>query len=259
MSETAKKILVVDDDARLRDLLRQYLTSEGFQVETLASGARLESILNREHFDILILDVMLPGVDGVSLCRNIREQENSIPIIMLTALGEDQNRIEGLDQGADDYLTKPFNPRELLARINAILRRQPQRLQPAAPGPLPDGNTEFGFGPYQFNLLNRTLHKRGILVEITSGEFALLKVLVSHPRIPLSRDKLMGLARGREHGVFDRSIDVQISRLRRLVEPEEGMPPYIQTVWGYGYVFVPHDGAHTPDKTQEASSENQSR
>jgi two-component system phosphate regulon response regulator OmpR len=218
-------------------------------VETLASGNRLESILDREHFDILILDVMLPGVDGVTLCRNIRQQQNSIPIIMLTALGEDHHRIEGLEQGADDYLAKPFNPRELLARINAILRRQPPKMQPAAPGPLPDGNTEVCFGPYRFNLLNRTLHKNGTLVEITSGEFSLLKVLVSHPRVPLSRDKLMELARGREHGVFDRSIDVQISRLRRLVEPEPGTPPYIQTVWGYGYVFVPVDEG-TPESAK---------
>jgi two-component system phosphate regulon response regulator OmpR len=251
MSEMSKKILVVDDDARLRELLRQYLTGEGFSVETLASGNRLESIIDREHFDVLILDVMLPGVDGVTLCRNIRQQENSIPIIMLTALGEDHHRIEGLEQGADDYLAKPFNPRELLARINAILRRQPPKIQPAAPGPLPDGNTELSFGPYRFNLLNRTLHKNGNLVEITSGEFSLLKVLVSHPRVPLSRDKLMGLARGREHGVFDRSIDVQISRLRRLVEPDPGTPPYIQTVWGFGYVFVPVDEAVPSESGKE--------
>jgi len=158
---------------------------------------------------------------------------------MLTAKGDEVDRIVGLEMGADDYLPKPFNPRELVARVNAVLRRK----QPAGPPGSPAGETEIHrFGAFEFNLATRSLARDGKPVALTTGEFSVLKVLVQHPRQPLSRDKLMELARGREYGVFDRSIDVQISRLRKIVEEDHAHPRHIQTVWGFGYVFVP-DGA----------------
>ncbi len=159
-----------------------------------------------------------------------------MPIIMLTAKGDDVDRIVGLEVGADDYLPKPFNPRELVARIQAVLRRRPP---PAPPGAPSTGTQVVEFGGFKFNLATRSLTKGTEDVALTTGEFALLKVLVQHPRVPLSRDKLMELARGREFGAFDRSIDVQISRLRRLIEPDASKPAFVQTVWGFGYVFIP--------------------
>jgi two-component system phosphate regulon response regulator OmpR len=159
-----------------------------------------------------------------------------MPIIMLTAKGDDVDRIVGLEVGADDYLPKPFNPRELVARIQAVLRRRPPPAPPGAPATEPQ---VVEFGAFRFNLAARSLTRNGQGVALTTGEFALLKVLVQHPRSPLSRDKLMELARGREFGAFDRSIDVQVSRLRKLIEPDPAKPAFIQTVWGFGYVFIP--------------------
>jgi len=241
MASYKNKVLVVDDDLRLRDLLQRYLTEQGYAVATVSDAAGMDKALARERFDLLVLDLMLPGEDGLSVCRRLRGTRNSIPIIMLTAKGEDVDRIVGLEMGADDYLAKPFNPRELVARINAVLRR---RAAPTPPG-APNAEVEsVSFGGMTVNLATRTLERDGKALSLTTGEFALLKVLVTHPRTPLSRDKLMELARGREYEVFDRSIDVQISRLRKMIEPDPAHPSYIQTVWGFGYVFVP-DGART--------------
>lgn len=240
-NKTPKKILILDDDMRLRELLKRYLTEQDFNVDAVPDAAAMDRILARERFDLLVLDLMLPGEDGLTICRRLRAADNQIPIIMLTAKGDDVDRIMGLEMGADDYISKPFNPRELLARIHAILRRQPPKPLPGAPAPLQGGQNLYRFGPYEFNLSNRTLLKSGQPINLTSGEYALLRVLVSHPRDPLSREKLMDMARGREHEVFDRSIDVQISRLRRLIEEDSGKPRFIQTVWGFGYVFVPDD------------------
>ena len=174
------------------------------------------------------------------VCRRLRAANDRTPIIMLTAKVEDVDRIVGLEVGADDYLPKPFNPRELLARIHAVLRRRPT---PEAPGaPSMDAQT-VTFGPFEFDLSLRRLSKEGQQISLTTGEFSMLKALVRHPRQPLSRDKLAQLARGREFEPFDRSLDVQISRLRKMLEPDPAQPRYIQTVWGVGYVFVP-DGAH---------------
>ena len=184
----------------------------------------------------MILDLMLPGEDGLSICRRLRGGGENMQIIMLTAKGDDVDRIVGLEVGADDYLPKPFNPRELVARIQAVLRRRPLPGPPGAPATEPQ---VVEFGAFRFNLAARSLTKNGLDVSLTTGEFALLKVLVQHPRSALSRDKLMELARGREFGAFDRSIDVQISRLRKLIEPDPAKPAYIQTVWGFGYVFIP--------------------
>lgn len=247
MTEIKTKILVVDDDARLRDLLNRYLSEQGFSVRAVADGGDMSRHLARERYDLMVLDLMLPGEDGLSICRRLRGGNENMPIIMLTAKGDDIDRIVGLEVGADDYLPKPFNPRELVARIQAVLRRRPATAPPGAP------STEVEiveFGAFRLNLAARSLSKNGEDVPLTTGEFALLKVLVQHPRTPLSRDKLMELARGREFGAFDRSIDVQVSRLRRLIEPDPAKPVHIQTVWGFGYVFIP-DGKQSAVSSEQ--------
>ena len=239
MTEALARILVADDEADLRALLQRYLTDQGYAVRTVDSAAPLDKLLARERFDVLVLDVMMPGEDGLSICRRLRAQGETIPIVMLTARGDPLDRIIGLEMGADDYLPKPFNPRELLARIHAVLRRRPTLEAPGAPAL--DAQT-VTFGPFEFDLALRRLSKEGEQIALTTGEFSMLKALVRHPRQPLSRDKLAQLARGREFEPFDRSLDVQISRLRKMIEPDPAQPRYIQTVWGVGYVFVP-DGA----------------
>lgn len=233
--ENTKRILVVDDDVRLRELLERYLTEQGFSVKVASDAKEMDASLAANEIDLLVLDLMLPGEDGLSICRRIRASGSVMPVIMLTARGDEVDRIIGLEMGADDYLPKPFNPRELLARINAVTRRH-ARVQPGAPAV----NTDvINIGEFVFNASSRSLSKNGESVTITSGEFALLKVFVDHPRQPLSRDRLMQLARGRELDVFDRSIDVQVSRLRKLIEPDPAHPRYLQTMWGFGYVFIP--------------------
>ena len=233
------KVLVVDDDARIRDLLRRYLTQEGFEVMVAEDGKALNRLLLRETVDIIVLDLMMPGEDGLSICRRLRAANDRTPIIMLTAKGEDVDRIVGLEVGADDYLGKPFNPRELLARIHAVLRRQGNK----PPGAPEDDIGTITFGNIEVDLAARTLKRGDEQQALTTGEFAVLKVLLQHPRQPLSRDKLMSLARGREQGPFDRAIDVQVSRLRKLIEADPAQPRYLQTVWGFGYVFVPDGSA----------------
>ena len=235
-SQHQAKVLVVDDDVRLRDLLRRYLSEQGFNVITADSATSMNKLWLRERYDLLVLDLMLPGEDGLSICRRLRGAGDKTPIIMLTAKGEDVDRIIGLEMGADDYLPKPFNPRELVARINAVLRRIGPDEIPGAPSETPES---FSFGSFVLDLGTRTLKKDGASVALTTGEFSVLKVFARHARQPLSREKLMELARGREYEVFDRSLDVQISRLRKLIEPDPSNPLYIQTVWGLGYVFIP--------------------
>ncbi|MFZ6848425.1 two-component system response regulator OmpR [Undibacterium sp. RuRC25W] len=230
------KILVVDDDLRLRELLRRYLTEQGFQVVGAENAQTMNKLWMRERYDMLVLDLMLPGEDGLTICRRLRGAGDRTPIIMLTAKGEEVDRIIGLEMGADDYLPKPFNPRELVARINAVLRRKAPDEIPGAPS---EGPQSFSFGVFTLDLSNRTLKKNNEMVGLTTGEFSVLKVFARHARQPLSREKLMELARGREYEVFDRSLDVQISRLRKLIEPDPSNPLYIQTVWGLGYVFIP--------------------
>ena len=246
MADMKTKILVVDDDARLRDLLNRYLAEQGFAVRAVHDATEMNRQLARERYDLMILDLMLPGEDGLSICRRLRGGGEIMPIIMLTAKGDEVDRIVGLEIGADDYLPKPFNPRELVARIQAVLRRRPPPGPPGAPSAEPH---VVEFGAFQFNLAARSLSRNGADVPLTTGEFALLKVLVEHPRAPLSRDKLMELARGREFGAFDRSIDVQVSRLRKLIETDPAKPAYIQTVWGFGYVFIP-DGKSSDEVTK---------
>ena len=239
MPELKTRILVVDDDQRLRDLLVRYLGGEGYEVKAVPDAAGMDKQLARERYDLVVLDLMLPGEDGLAVCRRLRAQRTAPAIVMLTAKGDDVDRIVGLEMGADDYLPKPFNPRELLARINAVLRRR----APAGPPGAPESGGVFEFGEFSLDLSARTLTRAGKTVSLTTGEFSVLKVLAQHPRQPLSRDKLMELARRREYEVFDRSIDVQISRLRKIVEADPAHPKHIQTVWGFGYVFVPDSEA----------------
>ncbi|HEY9192512.1 MAG TPA: two-component system response regulator OmpR [Methyloversatilis sp.] len=241
MEEKKRKVLIVDDDARLRALLERYLGEQGFAVKAVADSAQMDRALARELYDLMVLDLMLPGEDGLAICRRLRAQENAIPVVMLTAKGDEVDRIVGLEMGADDYLPKPFNPRELVARINAVLRRQAPKPPPGAPAL---DERVVRFGQVEVNLAARTLTRDGQEQVLTTGEFSLLKVLLESPRVPLSRDKLMELARGREYDAFDRSIDVQMSRLRKLVEDDPAKPRYLQTVWGFGYVFVPDGTRH---------------
>jgi two-component system phosphate regulon response regulator OmpR len=227
---------VVDDDARLRDLLQRYLSQNGFEVTVAADAQAMNRMLPRRAWDLMVLDVMMPGEDGLAVVRRLRSAGDLLPIILLTARTEDVDRIIGLEMGADDYLGKPFNPRELLARMHAVLRRKAPPELAAAPS---QGSTSLRFGAFVFEPSQRRLTRNGQAVELTSGEFALLKVFAAHPRQPMSRDKLMQLTRGRDYGAFDRSLDVQVSRLRKLIEEDPAHPRHVQTVWGVGYVFVP--------------------
>lgn len=229
------RILIIDDDSRLRSLLLRYLGEQGFTVKAAIDGNEMDKALALNRYHLLVLDLMLPNEDGLSILRRLRGAGENVPVILLTAKGDEIDRIIGLEMGADDYLPKPFNPRELVARIHAILRRKGTQ-------PIGAPQTEekiVTFGVYELNLATRALSKSGVPIALTTGEFALLKTLVTHPRHPLSRDKLMELARGRNHDPFDRAIDVQISRLRKLIEADLAHPRFIQTVWGHGYVFVP--------------------
>ena len=241
MSEQTKKILMVDDDLRMRELLQRYLTEQGFAIKAVSDSKEMDAALEVDRYDLLILDLMLPGEDGLTICRRLRGANVMTPIIMLTARGDEVDRIVGLEMGADDYLPKPFNPRELLARMNAVLRRHEHTSNAESASAKVE---VFNFGEFAFDASTRSLSKNGMAITITSGEFALLKVFTEHPRQPLSRDRLMQLARGRELDVFDRSIDVQVSRLRRIIEADPAHPRYLQTMWGFGYVFIP-DGEST--------------
>lgn len=239
MGKETTKILVVDDDMRLRSLLERYLVEQGYIVRSAANSEQMDRLLERENFHMIVLDLMLPGEDGLTICRRLRQKENNIPIVMLTAKGDEVDRIIGLELGADDYLPKPFNPRELLARIKAVLRRKTSNV-PGAPS---TDESMVTFSTYSLNLATREMKNGDEPMPLTSGEFAVLKALVTHAREPLSRDKLMNLARGRDYSALERSIDVQVSRLRRMLEDDPANPRYIQTVWGLGYVFVPDGSA----------------
>lgn len=231
---TPSRILIVDDDARLRELLCRYLRESGLHAKGVADGRDMDVALGRDHYDLVVLDLMLPGEDGLALCRRLRSQDDAIAVVMLTAKGDDVDRIVGLEMGADDYIPKPVNPRELVARIRSVLRRSHR--VPGAPSP------EAGclrFGAFTLDMAARTLHRQGRPLRMTGGEFAVLSVLARHPHTTLSRDRLMSLARGRGLEALGRSIDITIVRLRKLVEDDPRRPRLIQTVWGAGYVFVP--------------------
>ena len=228
-------IVLVDDDPGIRELTAKYLTDQGLSTITADSGKSLDLVLKNNDISLIVLDLMMPDETGLNICQRLRVNEITIPIIMLTAKGDEIDRIVGLEMGADDYLPKPFNPRELLARITAILRRQDSAKALSK-------NKLVKFGDYIFNTEQRSLHKKNVEISITSGEYDLLKVFAERPMQPLSRDQIMQLSKGKEFDVFDRSIDVQISRLRKLVEEDPNKPVFLQTKWGFGYIFNP-DGA----------------
>ncbi len=235
MSEIQPSIYVVDDDAGIRDLLSEYLMAQGFSVRTASGGAELDGLLAEARPDLLVLDLMMPGEDGLSIARRIKGLAGSPPIIMLSAKGEDIDRIVGLEVGADDYLAKPFNPRELLARIRAVMRRGAA----AEPQQAEQSTRLVEFGPFQVNLDARSFSREGEDITLTSGEFSLLEIMITHPNRALSRDWLMDQLRGFERDPFDRSIDVRVNRLRKKIEDDPANPRYIKTVWGQGYLFTP--------------------
>ena len=233
-----KHILVVDDDSGLRELLQQYLSEQGYNVAAVNDGPAMEQHLAEHAADLVILDLMLPGEDGLTLARKLRMRGGQ-PIIMLSARGEDIDRIIGLEVGADDYLAKPFNPRELLARIRSVLRRREgDDTRTEAPA-----RDIFCFGPYRLDLHSRRLSREGVDVVLTAGEFNLLRVFAEHPNHVLSRDSLMDKLKGYERTPFDRSIDVRVTRLRRKIENDPSAPVYVRTVWGEGYLFSPGNKA----------------
>jgi two-component system phosphate regulon response regulator OmpR len=232
---SGQHIWVVDDDPELRRLVGTYLIDQGYDVRCLANGEQLMARLAGQRPDLVVLDLMLPGDDGLTLLRRLRDAGDDLPVVMLTAKGDAVDRIIGLEQGADDYLAKPFLPRELTARIEAVLRR---RVALPAGTPLAAGE-QIPIGSQILDLGARTLAQNERVTVLTSGEFALLAAFVQHPHRPLSRERLVELARGPGSVTDSRSMDVQVSRLRKLVEPDPTRPRYLQTVWGYGYVFVP--------------------
>jgi len=234
--QSAPHILIVDDHRELRDLVSRVLTKEGFRVSTAADGRAMRHMLADGHIALILLDLMLPGEDGVSLCRTLRADSN-IPIIMLTAKGDELDRVIGLEMGADDYLPKPFGSRELIARIKAVLRRTDDSASTAKPGPSPK---QYQFDRWRLDTGARALIRDdGATLPLSTGEYDLLIAFVERPQRVLSRDQLLDLARGRAANALDRSIDTQVSRLRRKLELDPGEPKIIKTVWGGGYVFTP--------------------
>ena len=227
-------VLIVDDDQRLCRMLKEYLESNGMSVGVINNGDQLEAAIAARSPDIIILDIMLPGKDGLEVLKDLRGS-HATPVIMLTAKGEDTDRIVGLELGADDYLAKPFNPRELLARIKAVLRRSRDRTS-MTETPRTDGVIRAG--GLALNCFSQTVDVAGVVHELSSTEFKLLEVLMRHPNKVLSRDQLMTLVRGRDFMAFDRSIDVHISKLRAKLEPDSRSPKRIKTIWGTGYMFV---------------------
>ncbi len=234
--ERKPHILVVDDDREIRDLLERFLIKHDLRVSSAANGREMMAALDTNAIDLIVLDIMMPGDDGLTLTRNLRAHKSTIPIILLTAMGEETDRIVGLEMGADDYLPKPFNPRELLARIKAVLRR--------ADTPQTQSNDDHDgtvyFANWCLDLNSRKLtDPSGNSVALSGGEFELLEVFVTHPGRVLNRDQLLDMARGRDAQPFDRAIDVQVSRLRKKIEPDVKTPTMIITVRGGGYIFSP--------------------
>jgi two-component system OmpR family response regulator len=229
-------ILIVDDHREIRELVSRALAREGFRVSAAADGRAMRQVLADSRIDLVLLDLMLPGEDGLSLCRSLRTRSN-IPIIMLTAKGDEVDRVIGLEMGADDYLPKPFGSRELVARIRAVLRRSQE--SGATSGPI-ERPKHYRFGPWRLDTDRRELVRDdATVVPLSTGEYDLLVVLVERPQRVLSRDQLLDLARGRAAATLDRSIDTQVSRLRRKLEEDPANPTMIKTVWGGGYMFTP--------------------
>ncbi|GAA5055639.1 response regulator [Erythrobacter westpacificensis] len=244
MSDTPVKVLLVDDEASLREPLADYLSRQGFAVRQASDAAKARSALLEELPDIVLLDIMMPGEDGISLCRHLVESRN-LPVIFLTAKGESMDRIVGLEIGADDYVVKPFEPRELVARIRSVLRRAGRNGTPAN-----DAEAHYEFEGWQLDPLKRRLtDPEGTVVPISSAEFRLLVALLDHPQQVMDRDRLLDMVQGREAHLFDRAVDNQVSRLRRKVEVDSRDPKLIQTVWGGGYMLAAEVKRFVPEES----------
>lgn len=231
-----ERILLVDDDQDILTLLSSFLETHGYSVDTAINSQQLDHQLAYVQYHLIVLDLMLPGEDGLSICKRVR-RKSDIPIVMLTALGDETDRIVGLELGADDYLPKPFNPRELLARIKAVLRRYKN---PQFTSDNNSRDTILCFDIWNINLAKRELtNNRGVITSLTSGEYELLLAFTENPQRILTRDQLLDITRGRHAGPFDRSIDVQLSRLRKKIEPDPKNPVLIKTVRNGGYIFTP--------------------
>ena len=243
METEKKRLLVVDDDEKLLDLVIKYLSKEGFQVDGVVDGKAMDTHLAKQKPDLVILDLMLPGEDGLSIARRLRSS-SEVPILMLSARGEDIDRIIGLEVGADDYLAKPFNPRELSARVKAILRRTVDKEEPTTAG----GTSAeiYRFGSFQLNITTNALSRDGEQINLTSGEYTLLEAFVKNPNRVLSRDHLIELIKGYERSPYDRSVDVRVTRLRKKLEQNPEQPQFIRTVWGRGYIFTPQGDQENP-------------
>ena len=239
MNETVKqRLLIVDDEKKLRDLLTSYLSKEGFDVIAVADGIEMDEYLITNEVDLVILDLMLPGEDGLSIGRRLHQQ-NKLPIIILSARSDEIDRIVGLEIGADDYLSKPFNPRELLARIRSVLRRNASTLEQDS-----SKNNDKHIYRFKSFLLDANKHeltKNGEIVALTTGEFNMLSVFLQNTNRVLSRDTLLEMSKGYERDPLDRSIDICIGRLRKKIEPDPSNPIYLKTVWGAGYLFSVED------------------
>ncbi|MDR5762332.1 response regulator [Caballeronia sp. LZ035] len=235
------KIIVLDDEAELRNMLQRFLSSQGFEVRVVENGKRLDRYLQREPYDLLVLDWMMEPEDGLSVCKRLRAEGQTLPILMLTAKGDPVDKVVGLETGADDYLAKPFLPQELVARVRALLRRQK-----IAAGDPTHTRQVLRFGEFRLDLARQLLFRNGEPFEIHSAQMQLLNALGSSPNRGVSRDNLIARTRGRDHDALDRSIDVQVLRLRQLVEEDPGKPRFIKTVWGVGYMLLAEVEADTP-------------
>ena len=232
-------VLIIDDDLKLRKMLGDYLVGYGYEVRELPDGGEAAQAIEQGHPSVVILDIMMPGKDGLEVLSDIR-RTSTVPVIMLTAKGDPMDRVVGLEMGADDYLPKPFDPRELLARLHAMLRRQ----QMSGTVPAAQRSGPVRFGPFELDFAARQLTRDGQPVSLTSAEYAVLAALAAHPDRPLGRERLRTLAHGRDHEATERSVDVQVLRLRRLIEDDPGAPRFIRTVWGVGYLFAPDGSPH---------------
>lgn len=230
------RILVVDDDVELRGLVQRYLGENGYEVRAVPDTRAMDQQLQREPYDAMVLDLMMPVEDGLSACRRLRAADQSIPIIILTAKGDPIDRIIGIEMGADDYLAKPFEPRELLARLGAVLRRTGANGNPAP------GSKPISFGPFVLDMEAMTLTRDGAALELSSREFALLSVLAAHIGRPVSRARIIDAAFGRDAEVTDRAVDVQVTRLRKSIGEDSAKPAWIKTVWGVGYMLAREPG-----------------
>lgn len=229
---TQPHLLIVDDHHEIRELLQRFFVQHNYRVTVAKDGKEMKQCLKNGKMDLIVLDLMLPGEDGLTLCRDLRASSN-IPIVMLTAMGDEMDKIIGLEMGADDYLAKPFNPRELLARIKAVLRRVNSLSAPVT------SVSQYHFAQWSIDINKRELTDTdGVIVILSSAEFDLLKVFIEHPQRVLSRDQLLDLSKGRDGGVYDRAIDTLISRLRKKLEIDAKHPELIKTIWGGGYQFA---------------------